>query len=272
MESVPASLNITLDSAGRLDQDLSCLSCGYNLRGLAPRQICPECSHAVFLSILGDWLEYSDPAWVNRVVSGIRWILWSLIGGFIWLQATASNLPASVITATGVAVAVLLAVGYWKVTSPEPQAAVYERPVTLRKIARAGSIVGLALGCSLEVLKLRPLMIPFVHISPGACVAIAGWLLVLVYVSRLARRTPRGGATRTTKGIAAGLTISMTMPLIFALVIAVLPGLRTTSASSNGILRSIAGVCSFATIVLMLWSIGLLLGFRKQFIVAARSA
>ncbi len=40
-----------LDEAGRLALDLNCVTCGYNLRGLDPETICPECGIPVGRSL-----------------------------------------------------------------------------------------------------------------------------------------------------------------------------------------------------------------------------
>jgi len=47
--SSKASDKLKLDEEGRLDEDIACLKCGYNLRGLPTDDACPECGTAVML-------------------------------------------------------------------------------------------------------------------------------------------------------------------------------------------------------------------------------
>lgn len=49
-----------LDAQGRLDVDLSCAGCGYNLRTQAPDGACPECGGAISASIL-NWYRFELP-------------------------------------------------------------------------------------------------------------------------------------------------------------------------------------------------------------------
>ena len=63
--------------ASIVEQDIACIRCGYNLRGLDPDGLCPECSHMVRLSI-ELWeqdrrdasLVRSDPRWIRNLAEG----------------------------------------------------------------------------------------------------------------------------------------------------------------------------------------------------------
>ncbi|MCH8316229.1 MAG: hypothetical protein IIA64_09675, partial [Planctomycetes bacterium] len=50
--------------------ELRCITCGYDLRSLAIEQSCPECGTRIELSLHGDLLSLSDPAWVSRLARG----------------------------------------------------------------------------------------------------------------------------------------------------------------------------------------------------------
>ena len=56
-----ASDKLRLDASGRLDEDIACRKCGYNLRGLNKDGACPECGTAVGRSTQGDLLRFCDP-------------------------------------------------------------------------------------------------------------------------------------------------------------------------------------------------------------------
>ena len=47
-----------------------CVTCGYDLRSLPIEQSCPECGTPIELSLRGDLLSQSDPAWVARLARG----------------------------------------------------------------------------------------------------------------------------------------------------------------------------------------------------------
>ena len=57
-----AASQIRLDDNGRiLEDDLACVACSYNLRGLSPDGACPECGTTVERSTRGNLLRFSDP-------------------------------------------------------------------------------------------------------------------------------------------------------------------------------------------------------------------
>jgi len=53
-----------------IDLDTQCVSCGYNVRGLAPDHRCPECGIPVGASLRGELLQFADPRWVSRLHLG----------------------------------------------------------------------------------------------------------------------------------------------------------------------------------------------------------
>ena len=55
---------------GKIQVDLPCRRCGYNLRSLARDARCPECSFPVIRCLRRDDLGYGDPRYVRRVALG----------------------------------------------------------------------------------------------------------------------------------------------------------------------------------------------------------
>jgi hypothetical protein len=51
--------------------DLACGGCGYNLRGRAPSDTCPECGMSVARSARHDLLRYADRAWLRGIAIGL---------------------------------------------------------------------------------------------------------------------------------------------------------------------------------------------------------
>ena len=57
-----------------IGEDLPCVRCGYNLRGLDVTGTCPECGGPVEASRSGDLLRFADVGWLTRIFRGSRWI------------------------------------------------------------------------------------------------------------------------------------------------------------------------------------------------------
>ena len=69
-EAAEALDHVPLDGAGRIDLDLPCVACGYNLRTGLPDGTCPECGASVSQSIVRSRLHFADPVWLRRLAWG----------------------------------------------------------------------------------------------------------------------------------------------------------------------------------------------------------
>lgn len=88
----------TVSIARQLTGDLLCVGCGYNLRGLSVREMCPECGMPVRATILGvvdprahELAPLDAPAWVARGM-----VAWAL-GGWIAVIAVAMMRLAEIV-------------------------------------------------------------------------------------------------------------------------------------------------------------------------------
>lgn len=72
----PATIPVRLDAEGRIDIDVHCPACDYNLRMQKVQGACPECGAAVDVVERddADRLANADPAWLARVRRGTRWL------------------------------------------------------------------------------------------------------------------------------------------------------------------------------------------------------
>jgi hypothetical protein len=69
------STNNSADAAGvgeEIAGDLTCLHCGYNLRGLSPKGRCPECGGEISFSISTANNPIADRVWIGRASAGAR--------------------------------------------------------------------------------------------------------------------------------------------------------------------------------------------------------
>ena len=60
------------DGPHLIGDDIPCISCSYNLRGLMSDGTCPECGESVARSVKGDYLMYCDPRWVGNLATGMN--------------------------------------------------------------------------------------------------------------------------------------------------------------------------------------------------------
>lgn len=158
---------VQLDPTGQLAQDIHCIHCGYNLRSLLPDQNCPECNHSVARSLRSDRLQFSDPTWLRRVCSGMKYILIGSLVGLVAMRILGWAIPGltlgftptisyRVSLLTRVSLLLLFGIpviGAWRATSPEPEIAGTSRDSRLRLAARILLPVFLLL---LAALSLEP--------------------------------------------------------------------------------------------------------------------
>ncbi len=139
---------VKFDAEGRVDQDLYCLKCGYNLRTLQSEGRCPECNIAVSRSVLGNALYNCDPKWVARLALGIAWIMWGIVVGVGALLVLRMLSEASVsLLVPGIFFYGFVFIGSWLLTTPNKGGCQEPSGISSRKLVRA-SLLAL-LGCIL---------------------------------------------------------------------------------------------------------------------------
>ncbi|MCH8968568.1 MAG: hypothetical protein IIA66_05565 [Planctomycetes bacterium] len=157
-------MNQRYDEAPTIEHDLSCMSCGYNLRALPPAGLCPECGTDIARSTQGDLLKFADRKWVGSVYRGtclltiadvilVVCILAAIVFPFILVTAsnpntstfvgTAISMILMIIRVCSVVAFILMILGVWLVTKQEPRVSLTEQAASSRGIARAA--VGLLL-------------------------------------------------------------------------------------------------------------------------------
>ena len=120
---------VSYGTDGRLDQDVPCLDCGYNLRSLLGDARCPECGASVRASAVRHiWLCRQEPGWLQAmdIATGvacvtIAWFLGWLLPVFVG-DLTNPGGPAVEMALCGmfmpVGGAALAFAGLWFATSP----------------------------------------------------------------------------------------------------------------------------------------------------------
>ncbi|MEM7625631.1 MAG: hypothetical protein AAF333_08385 [Planctomycetota bacterium] len=76
MSAFPSTIPVKLDAEGRIDVDMDCPACGYNVRMQRAAEGCPECGAAIDVSVRDDTdrLAQADARWLARTRRGSRWL------------------------------------------------------------------------------------------------------------------------------------------------------------------------------------------------------
>ena len=195
IESLPWSRLVKLTETGRLDEDIACRKCAYNLRGLFPDSICPECATDIRVSILRDYLKYADPVWLRKLASGLEWIIASaamtvvlavlaLTAGHIleitdWLWLGPSTWKFLLLAG--------MARGCWLFTEREPHQSERERAMSARRMTRFSLCSALVL----LLTELMPVTFELSSIRDFVATIIFAWPLCLIMRAReIAARLP----------------------------------------------------------------------------------
>ncbi|MEM8737513.1 MAG: hypothetical protein AAGG38_03410 [Planctomycetota bacterium] len=155
MSAFPATIPVRLDAEGRIDNDVFCPSCDYNLRmqrvadvvgrreGAAASEAgrpggCPECGAEldVVSRDEADMFSRADPGWCRRVVRGADWLFYGAVG------AMPLVLPGLVVATAGL----------WLMTGREPGRREGWKARGTRLSARWASVLGAGAGLALLVL------------------------------------------------------------------------------------------------------------------------
>jgi hypothetical protein len=196
--AIPAGV---VDPQGFVTTDLPCRKCSYNLRGLTMIGRCPECGAAVGLSVQGDLLRFSNPLWVRTLQGGIKNIIYGIavifLGAIVGAVVSVAQNVAGPILMFGAIIGgyILILVGTWRLTEPDPSGLGEDQYGTSRKLIR----ITLLLGVVNQVLDLihrfspppPPISTALTFLSFLFAIAgIVGLFAQLQYLKTLAFRIP----------------------------------------------------------------------------------
>lgn len=196
---------------GFVGTDRPCRGCSYSLRGLPRDGRCPECGAPVRDSLRGFFLAYADPDYLETIRSGLSWVLAGIIVTFIVMMPRfllrvllgAFGLPPSarlVLEGLRLLPTIMLIIGFWRLTQPDPGYVGRESPTSARRIVRA--TVAVSAAASLAAILLRLLSggsggawAGFAYLGWSVvAIGFAAWVgqffAVLTYLRWLARRIP----------------------------------------------------------------------------------
>ncbi|MGD1917022.1 MAG: hypothetical protein ACFCBV_12665 [Phycisphaerales bacterium] len=189
-----------------------CISCGYDLAGLASSGRCPECGTAIAESVRGDGLAFADAGYLRTLGRGLRVIRVSVsaallcwLGGSIGLlliSAAGVRIPSwGYDTAIGgllLASCCLYVLGWWVATTSDPRddsqglprSAIIARYGTIAIIAAVACmlVLGTWLANVRDVVRVVLLFGLIVQHAAGS-----------LYLNQLAERVPSARATKMSR-------------------------------------------------------------------------
>jgi len=143
-----------------VQSDIPCLGCGYNLRGLPPQGLCPECGRPIELSLRGNLLRYAEPRRLGILIRGLRMVQGSVTAVILGLVAAATTfglgallvpwfgrdiwpwvprLAFIVLFAPIAYLPVIYPLGWWLATQPDPAESPQDR--TRRLMLRISALL-----------------------------------------------------------------------------------------------------------------------------------
>lgn len=261
-----------LDAAGVVAEDVSCRSCGYNLRGTHSDRTCPECGAAVGLSIVGDYLRFADPRWVEKLARGMAFVVYAIVigiamgivGAFVAAVSGSGELMLVMNAIVSLVSTLLTAVGVWLVTEPDPGEP-SKGGTHVRDLARYGLIAG-------QVLSLVAAGVSAYSVREGQLTNIVASILwvvgvfaMFVHLRRLALRIPETSLADQTRIVMWGLVVAYTVTIGGAILIL----LQGPGASGALAVLCVPGA---AILVLMIWTLVLIVRYRSSFAREAEAA
>jgi len=267
-----------VDAQGMLKVDTPCRKCGYNLRGLSVNGRCPECGTPVGLSVMGDLLRFSDPAWIRTLRRGITLILAGIVALIFGMVAVSIVMGAKGRAGLPLAVVVnfagygLMLVGGWLLTEPDPSGVGEDQYGTSRRIIRFSLAVGAANSLISWISQMQAIS-PAVRISiqiingVASLVALVGQFAQLNYLSKLSRRIPDVKLAGRARFLMYAIGISYGLVVVFGILMAIAVATRGRGGGAipllagGGLFVMIAGL---ALIVFGLMYLDLLEKLRKR--------
>ncbi len=194
-----------------IEDDLCCVHCGYNLRGLTKRHRCPECGTPAGFSVKGGQLKYAPIPWICTVRNGLAMFVWSI--GVHLVSIVNSFVMPEFGMFLDLLSAVLAVVGAMFVTVPEPTAVPGPGGFGVRRAIRVLAFVNF-------VGALCVIFSPYITLTiltrRFLVVSWSGLLLALaVYMRRFAVRIPDLDLDLATTRIIWGLTGSLGVFVLF---------------------------------------------------------
>ncbi|MCP4247116.1 MAG: serine/threonine protein kinase [bacterium] len=255
----------------RIDDDLPCVGCGYNLRGQTRGSLCPECATPIRRSMTGDLLTGADVEWLQRVcrgqsaintacLSGLLLLL--LVVGLVFVAAAdlvSASLEARLLQVLGwlpLVPAVLLLVGTLGVTALDPRLTLTEQPLALRRLVRWAAVLTVAavplmqgIWLILRGVGASTAALHAVHVVMNpvfAVIALGTLISACSYLAGLAARIPDANLAGRIKSAGRGFAICVLLMLVCDAI-----NSRSTATGAQSALTTFIAIFSFIVFVVV---------------------
>ena len=235
--------------ASSLDQSISCVRCGYDLRALAADSNCPECSSPIASSLDPMLLCHADPAWITILSFALGVTIWGAIFDLIYVLVLAylHFAPDSLWSTLWLMPTLtfgrqLFWLGVFFMATANPQPRLPRRLNLLRWSLRIITIVAV-------------IMTFFVGFSFSFVRFVWDFIasaLLFLYLIHLARRTGRPRLLRLTR------IAMVAVLLVYAFLILV-----TFYGGAEGVLEKIFGWLYQGSILVLIYQLFVLILFRR---------
>jgi hypothetical protein len=198
----------------RTTEGAVCKACGYSLSGLSAEGSCPECGLSIERSLTDDMLVNSSPEYVARlkrgaslVLNGILLLVVMALGGFVAGLAMLNvgiSQSTFLLVSSGLSLAssVMIMVGWWWFTEPDPAFAGRVDASRSRSWLRGSAMANFGI----SVLSLVVLLVPVIPMAVQIVVSLLGYLVFgvvyfasLLYMRWLSPRVPNWKAWKRAK-------------------------------------------------------------------------
>jgi len=287
------ALGVSFDEAGRLDEDVVCRSCEYNLRSLTLQDNCPECDTPIKLSLQTSLLRFSDLAWIKRVRSGITfmiayvsiyilyfvsWDLYSILGGTVLQRTTAVDTIFSIV------IMVLQIIAILHITKLEPGLQKTNSKVSARKLTRIFLLIAAVIGTIMSSPQWFIYFIPYItlilslSIWVGILSALAlfiGKFALFYYGRSIALRFPSEKLAKTTYLVMWGYLAPIIISRLLRYAARLASHYEIFNIHTSELItyyNSIHYLMSFLFPIFWIWGLVLLFKYRSQFTKAMKLA
>lgn len=143
--------------SGVVQQPRYCIQCGYSLVGLPVSGQCPECGTVVELSLREPWLSSCSTTYLESLRKGFSLVLNAIlimvattvimIGVSVLMRGTPGAMAIFQIVnlAVSLGISIMLYLGYWHATTPDPSQVAMETSTSARNVVRIAVVAMVAL-------------------------------------------------------------------------------------------------------------------------------